>query len=314
MRASLSASAFSPIRAPLSTGGLREQAVWGHFGEILQGRLGPSGPIALLTLAARGVPALATRVRWRPAKGAALLVRGAPDVQLAAAAHRAGLRRARALGWGGRLDIETLARPGGGCGVSTSSLLAALRLAAPEISPEREATLLLALEGAVDPLMLEEPGRALWASREGRMVQRLPPPPPLLVVGGYDGPGRRTDPTEQDFSDVSDLVARVEAAARSGDVAAFAAVATASAERRQAAAPKPRFDALKNLARQCGALGVVVAHTGSAAGLLFAPDQEREARRAEAALPTLGVERPIRFRSGWDFQVSPEGGGTRATK
>ena len=155
--------------------------------------------------------------------------------------------------------------------------------------------MLLALEGAVDPLMLPEPGSILWASRQGRRLGVIARPPRLLVVGGHDGPGRRTDPAESDFEDVSDLVEKAACAAAAGDAAAFAAVATLSAERRQARAPKPSFAALKALGRETGALGVVVAHTGSAAGLLFAPEKVEAARRAEAALVELGLARTVRF-------------------
>ena len=42
--------------------------------------------------------------------------------------------------------------------------------------------------------MYPEPARLLWAPREARALGALPPLPPLEIVGGFFGPGRRTDP------------------------------------------------------------------------------------------------------------------------
>lgn len=281
---SLTAKSLKAGAAPC---GVRRTHVSGHFGEILQGRLGPGGPVVLLTLTA---PSAQVRAEWRPARGAPLLTGADAAANWAAQGLRAGLRERESLAWGGRFKVATDLRPGGGCGFSTASLLAALRLSAPGLPEAREAAQLLALEGAVDPLMAEAPGSALWASRQARRIATFAPPPRLLVVGGYDGSGLRTDPACDDFLDVADLVGRAARAALAGDRRAFAAVATASAERRQAAAPKPRFAALHAIAEQTGALGMAAAHTGSAAGLLFAPDQREAAVRAATALREAGLQ------------------------
>ena len=49
------------------------------------------------------------------------------------------------------------------------------------------------------------------------------------------------------------------------------------------------------LAADRGALGLAVAHTGSALALLFAADRECAARAAAAALGDAGLDRPVVF-------------------
>lgn len=282
------------VRRPIAEA--RRAVVAGHFGELAQGRIGPEGPLALVTLATAD-PAFAAAARWRPAPGAPLLADGSGLAPLAARALRGRLRASGALGWGGRLAIETAAPLGGGCGASTASLLAASRCVGAA-TPAAEARLCLDIEGAVDPLALAEPGAWLWASREARALAPLGPPPRFLVAGGFDGPAERTDPADFDFPDIADLIAPLRAAFQAGDRAAAAALAFESARRNQARRPKPRFEAVAALAREAGALGVVAAHTGPALGLLFRPDQTAAAGRAADALRALGLARVLSFPAG----------------
>lgn len=275
----------------------RRAVVPGHFGELLQGRLGPAGPVALATLATAD-PAFRAGARWRPARGAPLLLRGSPLAPLAGAALRAALRERGALDWGGVLTLEPAAPLGGGCGASTASLLAAIRLAGGTLPPLRESGLCRALEGAVDPLALAEPGGWLWASRAARPLARLGRPPRLLVAGGFDGPPRATDPADLDFADIADLIPPLRTAFARGDAAALGALASESARRNQARRPKPNLEAAQAIGRQLGALGLVAAHTGPALGLLFRPDQARAARRAAAALGAIGLARVTLFPAG----------------
>ncbi|MEL6318382.1 MAG: hypothetical protein AAFR16_12180, partial [Pseudomonadota bacterium] len=215
-----------------ATGG-RARALWraaarGHFGELLQGRLGPEGPVALVTLPCQAMTAQA----WlAPAAHGPLTLSGAGG---GAIARRAA--RAAAPGLAGRLRIETAAPIQAGAGSSTLSALLAARLAraaaggAP-LDPRAAARICLAAEGAVDPLMWPEPERLLWASRRARALRRLPPGLPALAVGGFAGDGARTDPADADYADISDLIAPLAAARRAGDAAAAGRIASASAGR-----------------------------------------------------------------------------------
>ena len=250
--------------------------VAGHFGELLQGRLGPAGPVVLLTLPC---PALGVRA-VRVAAGAGLSLRGG---LIAPALARRFLGRLR-LPLQGCVALFPEAVPGGGAGMSTAALVALARLAGWRGDPLRLALACVAAEGASDPLMLPE-GAVLWASREGRVVRGLAPLEPCEIVGGFVGPPRRTDPGEGGFADISDLVARWR-----GDLRVQARLAAQSAARRWGEAPAAV------LARELGALGWVAAHTGSAQGLIFAPGTVPES--AGAALREAGFDAVLRFRAG----------------
>ncbi|MEM9430443.1 MAG: propanediol utilization protein [Pseudomonadota bacterium] len=189
-------------------------------------------------------------------------------------------RRAR-----GTLRLRASMKPGTGCGSSTAALIAVFHLtgAAPA-SPDAFADALLRIEGATDPLMMDAPATHLWAPRQGRSLERLPPPPSVDVLGGFDGLPCRTVASDMRFADVSDLVS---AWRRADGPAAYAALATASAERNHALRGGADPARLAALADHLGAHGIVAAHTGSARGLIFAPGAVP--RSAASALRALGL-------------------------
>lgn len=271
----------------------------GHFGEIVQGRLGAKGPVALVTLT---TPATGGGARFDPAPHPApLMTRGDGAIRVAARALRAA---ASALGGpapAGRLSLTVGAPLGGGAGASTVSAVAAIRAWADAFGhtpgDAEIARACLIAEGAVDPVMFEAPGRLIWASRRAEALGATAPAPRFELVGGFDGPGAPTDPVDDAFADVADLVEALVAARATGDVRAEAEIASESARRNQARNPKPRWSALTEIGREAGALGVAVAHTGSAAALLFAPGSDG-AEPAAAALRAAGLARVAQFRSG----------------
>lgn len=251
---------------------VRQARIAGHFGEWLQGRLGPDGPVALVTLpcAVLGVTALA--------EPAAFGVDGIVP-ETAARAFFAALGEVPAL----RFRIAADAVPGGGAGVSTASLLAMAAAAGVSGDLARAA---LAAEGAVDPLMLERPGDVLWASREARVVEVLGPVPEVEIVGGFLGAPERTEAADLAFPDIADLVGFWRDAVKREDRAALAGIATEAA-RRTTSLRGPETDPTEDLARETGALGWIRAHTGSARGLVFAPGKVpggMAARLSEAGL------------------------------
>lgn len=249
--------------------------VAGHFGEWLQGRLGPDGPLALVTLAC---PVLAVRID--PA---------APPLLDAGVLHRFAAALARPLPPVGLLaDMP----PGGGAGASTAGLLALARAAGAPDDPDALARACLAAEGATDPLMHPQPDRLLWAPRQARPLRRLPAVPPMEVAGGFWGPPQRTDPADTAFPDIADLAAAWEGAATAAE---RAALATESAARTDAARG-PSGDPTPALAAETGALGRVRAHTGSARGLVFAPGTLP--RHIRARLAEAGLDGALTFRTG----------------
>jgi uncharacterized protein involved in propanediol utilization len=263
-------------------------AVAGHLGELLQGRMGAGGPLVLVTLPCAGLRVTATR---RPARGLHVY---SPDRLLSPARARLFLtamgRPAR-----GRFTFRADMPAGGGAGASTAALVALARLAAPQAEAADLARACLAVEGATDPLMFARPERLLWASRRTEALELLPALPRFEVLGGFFGPHRRTDPRDQGFPDISDLLPPWRQAAAAGDLPALARLASLSA-RRTLALRGPGGDPTEGLARRLGALGYVIAHTGSARGLIFAPG-DVPADGAET-LRNAGLTQVLRFSAG----------------
>ena len=258
--------------------------VSGHFGELLQGRLGPDGPVVLVTLPC---PVLAASVRLVP--GAQGLHQ--PDGRVLGAMQARRFLKALGIAPASRAVLHLTMPPGGGAGASTACLVALAR--AYGAAEGKIAAACLAAEGASDPLMLSHPGRVLWASRLGRVMQRFPALPAMEVVGGFCGIAQRTDPADNGFPDIGVLVQDWLAA--SGDLARLAVLASQSA-RLTLAQRGPTGDGTEAMARRLGALGFSIAHTGSARALLFPPGQVPQ--DAEGVLRTAGWRQIVRFRVG----------------
>ena len=173
--------------------------------------------------------------------------------------------------------------------------MALARLARPECDPYLLAQACVASEGATDPLMLPRPERVLWASRRAVPLRTLPALPRFEVLGGFFGPPRRTDPRDQGFPAIDDLIAAWQGAAWAGDLAALAQLASISA-RRILHQRGQSDDPTTRLADDLGALGIVIAHTGSARGLIFAPGAVPP--DAGAHLRRAGFRQIVQFRAG----------------
>lgn len=263
--------------------------VAGHFGELMQGRIGAAGPVALVTLPC---PALSLRAWHMPGRGVAVHDRGQRLITPQRARRFLG---ALGLTLPGRVILRADMPAGGGAGASTATLVALAGLAGYRGAPDALARACIGAEGASDPLMFRRPERLLWASRRGAVLGMLPPLPRLDVIGGFFGPHRRTEANDAAFPDISDLLPAWCAAARTGDARAAAQVASDSA-RRSLAMRGPDGDPTERLARDLGALGFAIAHTGSARGLLFAsggivPEAPSVLRRA-------GLRGIVRFSVG----------------
>lgn len=256
--------------------------VAGHFGEWLQGRLGPKGPLVLVTLACavRGVHA--ERLGDGP-----LCIEGAlPPVSVDQA--RLCLE-ALGLPAAGRYALRPDLAPGGGAGMSTAALVGLARLAG--IDGAEAARACLAAEGASDPLMWPAPDRLLWASRQAETLRCFGPIPRCEILGGFWGPPLRTDPKDMRFPDVSDLVSGWDAADLRGKARLASLSATRCTELRG-----PLDDPMAALAERLGALGHARAHTGSARALIFAPGTVPPGARD--ALTAAGLTGVFQFATG----------------
>ena len=270
-------------------------AVSGHFGELLQGRLGPDGPLALVTLPA---PGLRVTARFTPGPFALHCTGGERVIRPAQAA---AILRALTGRPGGRLRVASDAPAGGGAGSSTAALLAVAAACAAAsgsaLAPTRGAGAPLPRpRGRHRPADAPRARRGCSGRRAPRAPSRsCPPLPPFQVVGGFLGRGQPTDPADLDFADVSDLAAAWPAAAARGDLPGLAALATESARRNAARRGGSPLGPLLAAGAALGALGIVVAHTGSARALLFPPDAP-VGEPTLAALRGLGLRRLHRFR------------------
>ena len=251
--------------------------VAGHFGELLQGRMGPAGPVALISLPC---PALWVEV-------------GAPDAGLLGPRRVATLCEALGLAVPAELPpIGATMPPGGGAGSSTAALVALARWLGFDGPAEVLARACVAAEGASDPLMLQRAEQLLFAPREGRVIEHFAALPEFEVLGGFLGAGQRTRAEDSAFPDIADLVAHWR---RGLDLPALAALASESA-RRTLALRGPSDDMTGALARRLGALGWMIAHTGSARGLIFAPGGVPAG--AGAALAEAGFQGVLHFSGG----------------
>ena len=255
--------------------------VKGHFGEWIQGRLGPDGPIGLITVPCPILFAEARRLGDGPLvldQEPFILDLGRASALLAALGVPAG-----------RFRLTANMLPGGGAGASTAALLAFAGAAGAADIDLGQAC--LAAEGATDPLMLDQPGRVLWAPRQARVVRSLPDLPAAEIVGGFWGAVERTDPADIDFDNVEDLTSTVQPGMT---LDAFAELASESA-RRCTARRGPSSDPTADIATDLGALGYVRAHTGSARGLIYPPGQVPE--HATEALKAAGYDAVLQFRT-----------------
>ena len=214
-----------------------------------------------------------------------------PGRRVLTTAQVAGLLRALDLPLRGQFTLRAQMPPGGGAGSSTAALVAVARLAGHPVAAARDLALAcIAVEGASDPLMFKAPAGLLWASRQGRILRSLPPLPRMEVLGGFFGPMRRTDPADSRFADVTDLVVALPNALHSA--AALADLSGESARRALAlrdGAPAPT----DQFARDLGALGYAIGHTGPARALIFAAGSVPP--HAKALLHEAGFRQLVQF-------------------
>ncbi|MCA2013307.1 propanediol utilization protein [Cereibacter sphaeroides] len=266
-----------PLFKPRPTATPAPVRVAGHFGELLQGRLGATGPLALISLPC---PAL-----WVQLDGMDAGLLGPRRVEVLC--RHLGLPEPKLLP-----SIAATMPPGGGAGSSTAALVAIARWLGFDGTPAELARACAAAEGASDPLMMPDAERLLFAPRQGRVLEDMPVLPPFTVVGGFFGAGQRTDPEDEAFPDIDDLV---EQWRLGPDLAGMARLASESA-RRTLAKRGPANDPTAALAEQLEAAGWMIAHTGSARGLIYPRD--KAPRGVEEALQAAGFAGVLRFDGG----------------
>jgi L-threonine kinase len=211
---------------------------------------------------------------------------------------------------GAALSLTSPLPRGKGMASSTADVAAAIAATAAAtgryVQPSDIARLALHIE-PTDGLMF--PGLALFDHRDGRLMESLGEPPPMAVLvlefaGAVDSVAfnrvDRRPALEARQPQWREVVGMVRSGIASKDVALIGQAASLDSLTYEAVVPRPELPALLQLAKDTGAAGVNIAHSGTVAGLLFPPDQDRLAYAAERARETLpgtaGLERAYTSR------------------
>ena len=137
-------------------------------------------------------------------------------------------------------------------------------------------------------------GLALVDHIKGKLIERLPPPPDMTVVALI--PSRMLDTADyrRNASTLNAIRAcedeheaayeTLKRGLENSDAALTAKGATLSAEAQQKIMPREEWDVMNETARVSGALGIAVAHSGTASGLLYEPANKFGADLAERML------------------------------
>ena len=194
----------------------------------------------------------------------------------------------------GTLRISTPIGSGQGFGTSTADITASLRAAAAawkrKISPETIARIAIAIEPSDGSMY---PGCVAFAHREGILIEDLGSLPSfeslVICTGGvvdtmeFDGRRKNFRYSERDESQLLTAWSMIREANRTGDSLLLARATTVSARINEQLLPKPYFKELAQFVHLGGADGIMVAHSGTALALVFAPDHSYgKARIAEA--------------------------------
>lgn len=267
--------------------GMLSAKVAGHLGELLQGRLGPEGRVALITLPA---PRLFVEAK----RGAGAFQLHQPSALAITRAELAELHRALRVPPQGKWVIRAEMPVAAGAGASTAVRLAVAQILRPNLPRMALERLLLKLERASDPLLAPQPERVLWASREGRVLAQMPPLPRLQVVGGFL-PGRvQTDPNFKDFPNITQVVNAWGPAC--SDPRALGQLVRQNAELRLAQLGQDGAW-LEQLAQSVGAFGWGIAHTGTARFWLL-PAQSPQAAPLASELKRRGLSHVQNYQIG----------------
>lgn len=215
-----------------------------------------------------------------------------------------------------RLEVTTFVPEGIGMGSSTTGVVASIRAVAHAVSayrgsriipaPHLLAKLAVAAEYACDSLMFDCTSTTiLFAQRTGNIVRTFNGPLPQMHILGFDtgsvGGGvdtdrlRRARYSREQIAAFGCALAVLERAIAdqsvelAGRVATFSAITSETAV--QNPLKKPKFDELLCIKEGTGSAGIVVAHSGTVAGLIFdpaLPDLDYRVGEASTAITRLG--------------------------
>jgi uncharacterized protein involved in propanediol utilization len=185
-----------------------------------------------------------------------------------------------------------------------ASILAVADAFGATLPREWVARLSVGAESASDSLMYGPERAVLFAQRRGSVLLDLGGPlPPVRVLGFNTEADRGVETlslppcayTAWEVEAFHPILGLLRRAVDRQDAALLGRVATASTLIMQRHRPKRAMTRLLALAREVGALGVQVAHSGTVAGFLFDPRAVRRVERARDGLLRLGFDRAWEF-------------------
>jgi len=250
----------------------------GTFGELVQGII-DERPF-LITLPVKGL------------KSSALFV---PDQNAADIATVRGRRKARlackkllktfGIKIGGYLHIHSNIPIGKGMASSSADIIAAVRAVSDSCSLPITEELISRIAAEIEPtdgVMYE--GSVAYDYLNGQLIEEFDSLPPFILIGFDVGGSIDTIEFNQKKKEYSEKHKKkfrrayelVNKGIKSGNFAYLCEAATISARINQQLLPKPYFDELEQLAQQYNG-GIVVAHSGTVAGILLSaqrPDIE----------------------------------------
>jgi uncharacterized protein involved in propanediol utilization len=266
----------------------------GSFGELLQGAL-PEHFLVTLPIELRA------RARFL-ANDSSCELRVQPESSWKSRQLAEALLRRHALPLRGELTLESEIPRGKGLASSTADLVATWRAISSFHRLPQDIEVLEALLREIEPSdgVMHESVVA-YRHREARLLERMGPVPPLALVAIDEGgevetlahSSRAPGYSQNEIDEFSALLTRLRHAFRDGDLAGIGAVATRSAEMNQRILPKRTLGTIIGVAAAVGALGVVVAHSGTCLAILIdalRDDRDDRIRAARERLKSLGLQ------------------------
>lgn len=263
-------------------------SAFGTCGELLQGVLAENGLDFLVTLPIRAGSVAVFEPDPRLDR-----VETTPGHKVKSRRLAELMLRRRGIAGGGRLMVSSELTEGKGLASSSADLVATARAVADatgrDTDPEEIESYLRAIEPS-DGVMY--PGVVAYYHRQVRLHARLPPLPPLTIVAADEGGqvdtvefNRRPKPFPASARrEYSRLLQTLTRALARRDLPTIGAIATRSAVMNSVLRDRPHLDAAISAADSIGALGVVVAHSGTTTGLLLSDADPQYPSKLAAAV------------------------------
>ncbi|CAD6563300.1 Homoserine kinase [Paraburkholderia sabiae] len=279
----------------------------GHHGELLQGVFESDGGRLRRGLVSLPCPNLRSKARFL-ANGEMQVSVSPQSCEKAKRAAALTLNTFAQTGIGGNVTINSNIAIGRGMGSSTAdvvaTILAVLDYLNVQTSIDRVMQIAVEAETACDSTLFSQHA-VLFAQREGLVIEAFTNSLPNVDIISIDAaPAQSVDtvtfkPAEYSHIEIEtfrSLLALLRHAIKTSNLKLLGRVATASARINQRFLPKPHLDRIEEIGVRHGAIGMQVAHSGTVVGLMFDPEDEKNAAHMELATRDLrrsGFEQSI---------------------